>query len=139
MPPAAWGCRLTLGLPKFYSTPTPKPPEESATANRQDPEHRPSGQAPSPGVAALLEVLTMRLGPDTLIVAARVAFDDDIIADQVEDLSDAIDARLARHLAVAAHVFLDPTQLTSSAPAPCGAARGTPISGDVAVDNASMD
>ena len=63
------------------------------------------------GISRLLELLTMRLGPDSLIVAARVAFDDGISADQAEDLSDGIDARLADRLPVQAHVFLDPTQL----------------------------
>ena len=68
------------------------------------------------GISRLLELLTMRLGPDSLIVAARVAFDDGISADQAEDLSDGIDARLAERLPVQAHVFLDPTQLKSRSP-----------------------
>jgi cation diffusion facilitator family transporter len=63
------------------------------------------------GIARLLDLRTMRLGPDGLIVAARVAFDDGISADEAEDLSDGIDARLAERLPVQAHVFLDPTQL----------------------------
>ncbi len=36
----------------------------------------------------------MYLGPDHLIVGARVALDDDISADQTEDLADAIDKKL---------------------------------------------
>ena len=62
------------------------------------------------GVAALLELRTMHLGPDSLIVAARVALDDDISADQAEDLADDIDRRLAEKLPIEAHVFVDPTQ-----------------------------
>ncbi len=62
------------------------------------------------GVDALLELLTMRLGPDHLIVAARVALDDDISADQAEDLADSIDKELADVLPVVPHVFIDPTQ-----------------------------
>jgi cation diffusion facilitator family transporter len=62
------------------------------------------------GVDALLELLTMRLGPDHLIVAARVALDDDISADQAEDLADSIDKDLADQLPVVPHVFIDPTQ-----------------------------
>jgi cation diffusion facilitator family transporter len=65
----------------------------------------------TPGITALLDLDTMHLGPDHLIVAARVAFADDISADQAEDISDRIDAELASRLPVVAHVFLDPTQL----------------------------
>jgi divalent metal cation (Fe/Co/Zn/Cd) transporter len=64
----------------------------------------------TPGVDALLELLTMHLGPDHLIVAARVALDDDVSADRVEDLADDIDRRLAEKLPVVPHVFIDPTQ-----------------------------
>ena len=62
------------------------------------------------GVAALVELLTMHLGPDHLIVAARVALDDDVGADQVEDVADSIDKKLAERLPVVPHVFIDPTQ-----------------------------
>jgi cation diffusion facilitator family transporter len=64
----------------------------------------------TPGVSALLELRTMHLGPDSLIVAARVALDDDISADQTEDLADDIDRRLAEKLPLQPHVFVDPTQ-----------------------------
>ncbi len=69
----------------------------------------------TPGIDALLELLTMHLGPEHLIVAARVAFSDDISADRVEDLADDIDRRLAGRLPVVPHVFIDPTQ-TPAAP-----------------------
>lgn len=83
------------------------------------------------GVTAVLELLTMHLGPDHLIVAARVAFDDDITADQAEDLADRVDSQLAGRLAAVPHVFLDPTQLPAGEaaeavrrrPARFGAAR----------------
>jgi cation diffusion facilitator family transporter len=64
----------------------------------------------TPGVGALLELLTMYLGPDHLLVAARVALGDEVSADQVEDLADDIDRRLAERLPVVPHVFIDPTQ-----------------------------
>jgi cation diffusion facilitator family transporter len=64
----------------------------------------------TPGVDTLLELLTMYLGPDHLIVAARVALDDEVSADRVEDLADDIDRRLAEKLPVVPHVFIDPTQ-----------------------------
>ena len=68
------------------------------------------------GITAVLELLTMRLGPESLIVAARVAFDDGISADQAEDLADSIDGKLARQLQLTTHVFLDPTQLPTREP-----------------------
>lgn len=64
----------------------------------------------TPGVDALLELLTMQIGPDDLIVAARVALADGISADQAEDLADGIDRQLTRQLPVTPHVFIDPTQ-----------------------------
>jgi cation diffusion facilitator family transporter len=66
-----------------------------------------------PGVDGLLELLTMHIGPEHLIVAARVAFSDEISADAVEDLSERIDRCLAERLPVTAHVFVDPTDTTS--------------------------
>ena len=65
------------------------------------------------GVDALLRLRTMHLGPDHLIVAAQVAFDDEISADQAEDVADEIDRRLSGQLPLVAHVFLDPTQAPS--------------------------
>jgi cation diffusion facilitator family transporter len=67
----------------------------------------------APGVDALLDLRTMHLGPDYLIVAARVAFDDGISADQAEDVADEIDHRLVGRLPQVSHVFLDPTQASS--------------------------
>jgi cation diffusion facilitator family transporter len=71
----------------------------------------------APGVDALLDLRTMHLGPDHLIVAARVAFDDEISADRAEDVSDEIDRRLVGRLPQVSHVFLDPTQAPRSDPA----------------------
>ncbi len=74
-----------------------------------------------PGVDALLELRTMHMGPDKLIVAARVALDDDLGADQAEDLADEIDRRLSEKLPMRPNVFIDPTQTRRTPPA--GAAR----------------
>lgn len=63
-----------------------------------------------PGVDELLELQTMHMGPDSLIVAARVALDDAMGADQAEDLADDIDRRLSDRLPLQPHVFIDPTQ-----------------------------
>jgi divalent metal cation (Fe/Co/Zn/Cd) transporter len=64
----------------------------------------------TPGVDRLLDLSTMYLGPEHLIVAAKVAFSDEISADRAEDLADHIDKRLADLLPVTPHVFMDPTQ-----------------------------
>ncbi len=62
------------------------------------------------GVDKLLDLRTMYLGPDHLIVAATVAFRDGISADRAEDAADDIDRRLCDLLSVSPHVFIDPTQ-----------------------------
>jgi len=69
----------------------------------------------TPGVDRLLDLLTMYLGPDHMIVAARVDFSEDISADRAEELADDIDERLADRLPLVPHVFLDPTQTPSGA------------------------
>ena len=67
----------------------------------------------TPGVDALVDLRTMHLGPEHLIVAARVAFSDEISADRAEDIADDIDRRISGRLRLVPHVFLDPTQITS--------------------------
>jgi cation diffusion facilitator family transporter len=64
----------------------------------------------TPGVDKLVELLTMHLGPDHLLIAAKVWLADAIRADDVEDLADRIDRRLAEVLPQTPHVFVDPTQ-----------------------------
>jgi cation diffusion facilitator family transporter len=64
----------------------------------------------TPGVTALIDLRTMHLGPDDLIVGARVSLDDSIDADDAENLADQLDRRLAEILPLAPHVFIDPTQ-----------------------------
>jgi cation diffusion facilitator family transporter len=65
------------------------------------------------GVDKLLDLRTMYLGPERLIVAAKVAFSDEISADRAEDVADHIDKRLVDLLPVTPHVFLDPTQASA--------------------------
>jgi divalent metal cation (Fe/Co/Zn/Cd) transporter len=62
------------------------------------------------GVDALVELLTMHLGPESLIVGARIDLDNDLSASDAEALADRIDSRLAQMLPVSPHVFLDPTR-----------------------------
>jgi cation diffusion facilitator family transporter len=63
----------------------------------------------APGVEGVVELLTMHLGPERLIVGARLDLTDDITGEEVERLADHLDIRLAERLAVTPHVFLDPT------------------------------
>ncbi len=79
----------------------------------------------APGIDALLDLRTMHVGPEHLIVAARVAFSDEITADRAEDVADGIDRRLAERLPLVSHVFLDPTQ------APSGSQPTGPFTGPV--------
>ncbi len=62
------------------------------------------------GIDSIVELRTMYLGPENVIVAAEVAFSDDISADRVEDIAGEIDRRLRDKLPITPHVFLDPTQ-----------------------------
>ncbi len=77
----------------------------------------------TPGVDRLVELLTMYLGPDHLLVAARVDFSDDISADRAEEIADQIDGRLAERLHQTPHVFLDPTRRRPAAYQPATAAN----------------
>jgi hypothetical protein len=52
----------------------------------------------------------MHLGPDRLLVAARVDFSGEISGDETEDLATKIDRQLAERLSVTPHVFIDPTR-----------------------------
>jgi divalent metal cation (Fe/Co/Zn/Cd) transporter len=72
-----------------------------------------------PGVDALLDLRTMHMGPDSLIVAARVALKDELGADDTEDLADEVDRRLSEKLPLQPLVFIDPTQ-TRKRPSPTG-------------------
>ncbi len=64
----------------------------------------------TPGIDNVVELRTMHLGPESVIVAARVAFSDDISADRAEDIAGDIDRRLGERMSVMPHVFIDPTQ-----------------------------
>jgi divalent metal cation (Fe/Co/Zn/Cd) transporter len=64
----------------------------------------------TPGIDEVVELRTMHLGPESVIVAARVAFSDDVSADGAEDISGDIDQRLRDRMSIQPHVFIDPTQ-----------------------------
>jgi cation diffusion facilitator family transporter len=81
------------------------------------------------GVERLLGLQTMHVGPDSIIVAARVDLSDSARGDQVENLAEDIDRRLAERLPVTPYVFVDPTPgggRPMAGPAPGAAGQAAP-------------
>ena len=76
-------------------------PEERAAIERTIAEH--------PGIAKVHELLTLVLGPQALLVAARVDLSDDLESEQVERLSNEIDDQLREAVPDVKEVFLDAT------------------------------
>jgi len=64
----------------------------------------------APEVAQVVELLTMHLGPETILVAARLDLDDSLRADAVEDFGNRLEAELAERWPAITQVFLDPTR-----------------------------
>jgi len=65
--------------------------------------------ADSDGIDSVVELMTMRLGPEEVIVAARVDLDDRSTVGELELAADDIDTRLREQFPEVRHVFLDPT------------------------------
>jgi divalent metal cation (Fe/Co/Zn/Cd) transporter len=76
-------------------------PEERETMERVIEEH--------PHVVGVRELLTMALGPNALLVAARVDVDDRISGGEVERMHTEIDERLREAIPDVTEVFLDAT------------------------------
>jgi cation diffusion facilitator family transporter len=62
-----------------------------------------------PEVEEVLQLLTMALAPDRLLVAARIDLASGIDSERVEDLATEIDRDIRRRVPEVAEVFLDPT------------------------------
>jgi cation diffusion facilitator family transporter len=70
--------------------------------------------ASGPGVDAVVELLSLRLAPDQVLVVARVDLDDsETTGAEVEQLAEVIDHRVRREFPIVRHLFLDPTPATS--------------------------
>jgi cation diffusion facilitator family transporter len=65
--------------------------------------------AKAPGVDEIVEVLTMRLAPDEVLVAARVDLDDTSSGGDLEEYADEVDRRVRERFPEVRHIFLDPT------------------------------
>jgi cation diffusion facilitator family transporter len=61
------------------------------------------------GVDSVLELMTMRLSPEQVLVAARVDLADHLTPDDIERASDEVDDRIRERFPEVRHVFLDPT------------------------------
>jgi hypothetical protein len=64
----------------------------------------------APEILDVVELLTMHLGPETVLVAARIDFGEELTASNVEDFSGRMDAELTGAWPVIKQVFLDPTR-----------------------------
>jgi cation diffusion facilitator family transporter len=77
-------------------------------------------------VDAVVELLTMALGPATLLVAARLDLADGLDSDRIEQLSTELEGALRQAVPAVRYVFLDPTHRGES---PSGApSEGAPAS-----------
>ena len=63
-----------------------------------------------PEVTDVVELLTMYLGPSSVLLAVRLDLRDDLTAAQVEDFSSVMEERIARDWPSVRQVFLDPTR-----------------------------
>jgi cation diffusion facilitator family transporter len=66
--------------------------------------------ARAPGIDAVVELLSLRLAPDQVLVVVRVDLDDsETTGAAVEQLADQIDTQVRREFPTVRHLFLDPT------------------------------
>jgi divalent metal cation (Fe/Co/Zn/Cd) transporter len=61
-------------------------------------------------VDAVVELLTMVLGPNALLVAARIDLAPGLDADRIEEIATEIDRRMREAVPDVTEVFLDPTR-----------------------------
>jgi cation diffusion facilitator family transporter len=73
--------------------------------------------AEAEGVDLVLELMTMRLSPEEVLVAARVDLADHLSSEQIERAADEIDDSVRQRFPEVRHLFLDPTPDTSEQPA----------------------
>jgi cation diffusion facilitator family transporter len=82
------------------------------------------------GVDAVVDLLTMAIGPNALLVAARLDLSDGLDSDQIEELATTLDRELREAVPEVREVFIDPTArdesdgAVSRDPRAAGTARG---------------
>jgi cation diffusion facilitator family transporter len=80
--------------------------------------------AEAEGVDQVLELMTMRLSPEEVLVAARVDLADHLTPEEIEQASDEVDDAVKRRFPEVRHLFLDPTPARDEEPAQPGTAQG---------------
>ena len=65
--------------------------------------------AEADGVDSVLELMTMRLSPEEVLVAARVDLADHLTPEEIEHAADEVDDRVKERFPEVRHLFLDPT------------------------------
>ncbi len=63
----------------------------------------------SPGIDSVVELLTMRMSPTEVLVAARVDLDDESTGGELEQYAEQVEQRVRSTHPEVRHVFLDPT------------------------------
>ncbi len=84
------------------------------------------------GVESVVELMTMRLGPDDVLVAARVDVDDAATGGDLERVADEAEHRIREAYPQVRHVFLDPTAAPPPDPSrsePSAVGRGVAAGG----------
>src|ERR1700750_3045094 len=66
-----------------------------------------------PEITGVKEILTMQLGPASVLVAARVQFEDDLNAKRVQLVCTDIEAEMRERMPELTQVFLDPSEVTT--------------------------
>jgi cation diffusion facilitator family transporter len=66
--------------------------------------------ADSPGIDTVVELLTMQLAPDEVLVAAKIDLDDESTGATLEKNADEVERRVRSRFPEVRHVFLDPTR-----------------------------
>jgi len=82
--------------------------------------------AATPGIAQLVQLHTMHLGPDELLVVAKVELDPDLSADNVARVIDAAQARVRQAVPSARVVYLEPDLPVDPASVPDSRGAGQP-------------
>jgi cation diffusion facilitator family transporter len=73
--------------------------------------------ADSPGIDTVVELLTMQLAPDEVLVAAKIDLDDESTGADLEKNADEVERRVRSRFPEVRHVFLDPTRAPEGTPA----------------------
>ena len=83
----------------------------------------------SPGVRRLLELRSQHLGPEELLVAAKVELDSGLSLEEVADAIDGAEARVRKRVPSAVHLYVEPDLHAGDGPGPAERGAGATASG----------